>query len=147
MAVALHLSAGLASRYPKNTPPVWLVAALAFHPFSIWAAVELRTYAFCILLSVLLLLFFDAYLAETASRSARWGYAIVALAALYSHYFLACLIAGQGAVLLLRRGAGLRCYLISMIAVSLGFLPLVSSLGAVCPKALQGRVEQRLLWL
>lgn len=129
ITMALHLSAGLATRYLKHTPPVWLVAALAFHPFSIWAAVELRAYAFCILISVLLLLlFFDAYLAETESQSARWGYAIVVLAALYSHYFLACLIAGQAVVLLLKRGAGQRFYWVSMIAVGLGFLPLISSL-------------------
>jgi uncharacterized membrane protein len=75
------------------------MAPLAFHPDSIWAAVEIRTSAFCILLSVLLL-FCDAYLTDAESSPAQkryaWGYGLTALAALYSHYFLACLLVRQG---------------------------------------------------
>ena len=130
MALAVYLSTGLAHRYLKSIHPAWLTASLAFHPYSIWAAVEIRTYAFCILLSVLLLLFFfDGYLAVVESRSAKWFYGLTVIAALYTHYFLACLLIGQGAVLLLlRRWPQLRHYLLSMAVVSLCFLPLIASL-------------------
>jgi hypothetical protein len=136
MAIALYLSTGLVKRYLPGIQPSWATAVLALHPYAIWAAVEIRTYAFCVLLSVLLLQFFyDGYLSEASTKAtpgvwrARISYGLTAIAALYTHYFLACLLVGNGAVLLLlRRWPQLRHYVAMMLLAGGCFLPLLSFL-------------------
>jgi hypothetical protein len=136
IALAVYLSADLAQRYLSKIQPSWLTAAMAFHPYAIWAAVEIRAYALAVLISVLLLRwFYDGYLSEEAlklspaSRRAQILYGIAAIAGLYTHYFLACLLAGNAAaLLLLRRWPQLRNYIVTMIGVGICFLPLLSFL-------------------
>ncbi len=135
MAIALYLTTGLAERY-LGIRPVWATAVLALHPYAIWAAVEIRAYAFCLLLSVLLLrCFYDGYLSEASEKPtpavwwARVSYGLTAIAALYTHYFLACLLVGNGAVLLLlRRWPQFRNYVAMMLLVGGCFVPLLSFL-------------------
>jgi hypothetical protein len=124
IALAVYLSTGLAQRYLPRLRPINLTAAMAFHPYAIWAAVEI---------SVLLLWwFYDGYLAadiKPDSRRAQLLYGLTAVAALYTHYFLACLLAGHAAtLLLLKRGPQLRNYIITLMMVGVCFLPLLSSL-------------------
>ncbi|MFM7427955.1 MAG: hypothetical protein ACKO7W_23655 [Elainella sp.] len=75
-----------ARRYLSRVPSIWVVAAVALHPYTIWAATLIRVYALAILLSVLLMLFFyDGYLSEQPQPRARWLYAVTAVVACYTH--------------------------------------------------------------
>ncbi len=124
----LLVVAALSRRYFRNQHPGWLVGAVALNPFVIWAAVEIRVYALALLLSSLLILFyFDGWWAEESEKRnrARWGYALVALLGLYTHYYLGFLLVANAVALLWRRnGKSLVSYLASMMAVGVAFLPL-----------------------
>lgn len=123
LVVALPLS----RRYLKDVRPEFVLVALALNPMLIWAAVEIRLYAFAILLSGLLLLFFyDGFLAEKSSRAARCWYGGIAVIALYTQYYLGFILATNAIVLLLfRRGRALRSYLLVMIAVGVCSCPIM----------------------
>jgi hypothetical protein len=129
LCVALTLVAlvGVARRYLPAAHPGWVVAAVAFNPFAVWAATEIRVYALALLLSAaLLLLFYDGYLAGR-SRRARWGHAAVALLALYAYYYLGFLLLAQACALLaLRRWRPLRSFCALMAVVGAGFAPLLA---------------------
>ena len=105
----LILVVGITRRYLPKLHPAWIVAVLAVHPFTIWAATEIRVYALVTLLSaVLIRLFFDGFLAATPQNRVRWGYYVVALLSLYTYYFLGFLLLAQGCALLVQRRADLR---------------------------------------
>jgi hypothetical protein len=117
----------LARRYLPGLDPGWLLLALACSPFLVWAATEIRLYAFSLLLSGLLLLaFHQAFLAGRvrAGRAAVFG--LTALAGALTHYYLWFLHLGFLAVLLAaRRREGLKAYLLTMAAVSVCSAPLL----------------------
>jgi hypothetical protein len=142
LAQVVVLAFPLARRYCPGIKPGWVVGAIAFNPYCIWAATEIRTYGFALLLSAMLLLgFFEGYwqkteegpnsagpLGKARSRSLGWRgfHAGVAIASLYTNYFLGSLLIAQGAVLLLtRRWRSLRTYTAWMIGVSLLFVPML----------------------
>ncbi|NJR69385.1 MAG: hypothetical protein HC771_12505 [Synechococcales cyanobacterium CRU_2_2] len=63
IALTIYCAPLLSRRYLPKLNSCWLTLSLALHPYAIWAALEIRTYALGILLSELLLIcFFDAYL-------------------------------------------------------------------------------------
>ncbi|MCU0523782.1 MAG: hypothetical protein MUF72_03045 [Elainella sp. Prado103] len=130
IGLAILVTVSLSRRYLKGIASTHVTAVLAFHPYAIWAAVEIRSYAFSILLSTLLLkFFFDGFLADQPDRRNQWLYGATAIAALYTHYFLACLLASHAFVLLgLRRWRQLGIYLGMMTIVTATFLPLFSTL-------------------
>lgn len=117
----------LSKRFLPKIHSAWIVALVAFHPYTIWAAIEVRAYAFATLLAVLLqLTFFDGYLSKKPSKVARWFYVFLTLSALYTHYFLACLLLTNGCILLiLRRWRCLIDYILSMLVVALCFIPML----------------------
>ena len=125
--LVLVVAGGLARRYLNGLHPVWPVAALAFNPFLIWAATEIRAYALVLLLSaLLLLLFYDAYLSDTPRNTAHKWYVLVSVLSLYTYYYLGLLLFAHGLVLLLlRRKAPLYRYCLGMALVSLCFLPML----------------------
>jgi hypothetical protein len=106
--------------------PFWTSALLAFNPYLIWAAVEIRGYALALLLSTLLFSFFlSAYLEERASRSSRWCYIFLSLFALYTQYYLGFLLVAYFLSLIaIRSWARARAYFFDMLAVALGAIPL-----------------------
>lgn len=112
-------------RYVPTVDPGLPTLVVALNPFLIWAAVEMRVYALVILLSaVLLLLCYDAFLAERPRRSSALLYAACAAVALYTQYYLLFLIAAQAvAVLIFRRSALGRFALAALVALLL-FAPL-----------------------
>jgi uncharacterized membrane protein len=86
----------LAKRYLPDTPRWILPLVFALHPYSLWASLEIRLYGLTLWLTTLLLLFFfDGYLATHPRPLARWGYLLTAIAALATHYFFACLLVAQ----------------------------------------------------
>lgn len=123
----LVLVVGITRRYLPKLHPAWIVAAFAVHPFTIWAATEIRVYALVMLLSaVLIRLFFDGFLAAEPQHRARWGYCVVALLSLYTYYFLGFLLLAQGCALLVqRRWLALRVFVGGMLAVGVGIVPLL----------------------
>jgi hypothetical protein len=126
-AAALFAVAALSRRWLPGIHPGWLTALAGFHPFFFYAALEIRPYALALLLSALLLLLLhDGYLAPEPRRGAQAGFAIAALAALYTQYYLGfLLVAGAVALLVLKRWRPLRSYLLAMAAVAVCFAPML----------------------
>jgi uncharacterized membrane protein len=127
-ALMLWTIAELARRYFSDIHRGWFVALCAFHPFVIWAAVEARVYALVLLVSAQLMLwFYDGWLDEKEqAQRARLVYAVLALCGLYTHYYLGFLLAAQAAALLAQgKMAKLRNYIGWMMAVGVGFLPML----------------------
>ena len=98
----------------------------------IWAALEIRVYAFAALLSALLLLtLYDGYVRIPGSRAARVWHVVLAVLAVYTQYFLGFLLLGIAAAFALtRRWQPLRAYVASMVPVAVLCLPLVYVLHA-----------------
>lgn len=135
VVMALFILAGVSRRFIAGIHPAWMVAATAFNPFTIWAATETRVYALVLLLvSILMLNFYDGYLAGN-SRRARWTHAIVALIALYTYYYLGFLLLAQAVALLpVRRWRAAWDFCLAMVAVGVGFAPMLWYL----PQQIQG---------
>ncbi len=127
VAVTIYLVALLAKRLIKTINPVCILALFAFNPFTIKVALEIRVYAFIILLSALLLwFFFKGYFDSKPSAKAKLLYLSLAVISLYSHYYLACLLIANAIVLLvLRRWQSLKNYLWGMSLVALCFSPML----------------------
>ena len=146
LALTVVLAFPLARRYCPGIKPAWVAGAIAFNPYCIWAATEIRTYGFALFLSaVLLLSFFEGYwqthegsnstgsLWNAQSRIWAWRgfHAGIAIASLYTNYFLGSLLVAQGVVLLVtRRWRSLRTYAAWMVGVSLLFVPMLLALAS-----------------
>jgi hypothetical protein len=125
-ALTIKVAASLAQRLWKNVHPGWVAAVLALHPLMVGSAIEIRVYALVILLTaLLLLLFFDGFVADMGSARARWLYLLVSVVSLYTYYYLGfILFANACALLVLRRWRLLFLYLAHMTAVALCFVPM-----------------------
>jgi hypothetical protein len=119
----------VAGRFFRGIHPGWIAVVIAFHPLTIYSAVEIRLYALAILLSALLFLFFyDGYLSDSR-RNPQFAYILVAILSLYTQYYLGFLLLANGVVLSgLRRWKSLRDYSIGMGIVGLCFAPFLPSL-------------------
>jgi hypothetical protein len=104
-----------------------VAAALAFNPGAIWAAVEARPYGLSLLVATGLLWLFGAgFLCESPRPGRRAAYAVLALLALYTQYYLGFLLAGGAAALVVAgRWHSLRDYVGWMLLVLVGFMPLL----------------------
>ncbi len=122
-------------RLRPDVHPGWIVAALAFHPFTIYAAVEIRLYASAMLLSALLVaLYLGEYAGEGRSPARKLAFTAVSVAALWTQYYLGFLLAVQGAVLVLRRRwQAVRHYLLAMLVAAVALAPFV--------RAVSGQLE------
>jgi hypothetical protein len=127
ISLTIYTTTVVSQRYLKKLHPGWIAAAVAFHPYAIWAALEIRMYAFAILISSLLLLFFfDGYLSDTPKARAKWLYALFSTVGLYTNYLLACLLISNALTLLiLRRWRALYFYLLTMALVGFCFIPML----------------------
>lgn len=140
IALTIYIVAKLSQRLFQDIHPAWIVATVAFNPFTIWAAVEIRAYALTLLLSTLLLLyFFDGYLCEQPKTTARRWYVIFSILGLYTHYYIAFLLIANGcAILVLRRWQTLRWYVLDQLLVGLCFAPMLFVIsGQVQPDGLR----------
>jgi hypothetical protein len=131
-ALAIWLTPAIVRRYLPQLDGRWITITFAFNAFLIWAALEMRVYAAIVLLSALLLLtFYDAFLTRTPSARAWVLYTLCCIAALYTQYYLAFLIAGEGAYLLLtRRGTAFLRYCAAGIMTLAAFAPMLAILPA-----------------
>ena len=119
------LAARIALRIWPKADPRLFTAFVAFNPFVVFAAVEIRLYALAILVSAALWLAFDrGYLSESRLR-ARIALVLLGIAAAYLQYFLVFELAGFATALIVaRRWRSLVAYAIAMAAVAVAFIPL-----------------------
>ena len=126
IALTLVLSNSLSKRYFPSIPSAWVVAGLALNPFLIWAALEIRVYAFVILLSVIAqVAFLDAYWSDKGLRSARATFICACIAGLYAQYYFAFLIVSMGLILAIRRFAALKAFVLDAAIALLVFSPML----------------------
>src|SRR5580704_14874814 len=127
IALAIALVPELSRRYIPSIDPGLATLVAAWNPFVIWAAVEMRVYALVILLSALLLLsFFDAFLARRPSKVSAVAYAVCCVLALYTQYYLGFLIAAQGLTLLLLARRQVGRFALCAAAAGLAFAPMLA---------------------
>lgn len=127
ISITIYIATLISKKLFKNIHPGWVTTAVAFNPFIIWAAVEIRLFAFSILLSAIaLLLFSNGYLDTTPRPAVRWLHTLICVLILYTHYFLAFSIAAYGITLLcLRRKQTFFSYCSYMIIVGVSFIPMI----------------------
>lgn len=131
---AIRLFAGLAWRTVRPNAALALTAFFALHPYLIWASLEIRVYAFVILLSVVLIrLFLTAFIESEGSASRlrypKTWFLIAAIIALYSNYYLGFLLVGLFASLLITsRWRAALTYAFLMIVAGIAFFPLLFDL-------------------
>ncbi len=133
---AIKLFAGLARRFFEPRVALLATAFFAFHPFLIWASLEIRVYSLVILMSVVLMrLFFDGFFEESHAKTQRPQrramavFLFAAIFALYTNYYLGFLLVGFFAALLVSkklRHAGF--YLGLMLVAAAAFFPLLIGL-------------------
>ncbi|HQW84149.1 MAG TPA: hypothetical protein PK987_06810 [Ferruginibacter sp.] len=81
----------------------WMLAIFLINPFTVWAALEIRLYAFMILLSVLAIYYFIKYF-KYNSKQALYTFLVIALVGAYTQYFFTLLVASLAFSLLLYKG-------------------------------------------
>ena len=84
--------------------PLPFAILVALNPFVVYAALEIRVYAFGLLLSALAWLTFDDGFVRGNARPSRIAFVAIAAAALYVQYFIGFLILGLFASLFVVRG-------------------------------------------
>lgn len=125
-------------------------AFFAFHPFLIWASLEIRVYALVVLLSIILSrLFFEAFINEADTKrqnTARAIFLFASIIALYTNYYLGFLLIGFFAALLIsRRWRSSVIYLGMMFVAAVAFCPLLFVLKSQFVANTSGYQEQRSL--
>ena len=127
IALAVVLVPELARRYIPAIDAGLVTLVAAWNPFMIWAAVEMRVYALIIALSALLLLtFFDAFLAREPSKTSAVAYAVCCILALYTQYYLGFLIAAQALTLVLIQRRAIGRFALCAGAGVLAFAPMLA---------------------
>lgn len=124
----LVITPALCKRYAPTVNPLAVTSLLALNPFLLWCATDIRAYAWMILLSTLLHLFFyDAFLGRKHNKKSIFLYIFIAISGLYSHYFIACLLISHAIIIgLTFQFKVIRRYAIAGIFYSLGFIPALS---------------------
>ena len=114
-----------ARRYLTKIKPYIVVAAVAFNPFTVWAAVEIRPYAASIAISAALLwLLFRGYV-DRGRPVWRVLYVCVAIAGTYTQYYVAFLLPAHAVALaILGRRDALRSFCAGGAVFALALLPL-----------------------
>ena len=124
--VALAIVAATARQLVGNRAAFWSAAALALHPFLLYAATQARCYALVVLLLALFMqLLLRVHLRPgTSGVAPRAALVVVAAAALYTHFYSGFLLAaGAVAILVAGRRKALVAYLVEMAVVALLFIP------------------------
>jgi uncharacterized membrane protein len=126
-AATIALVPALVRRYAPQVSPLYVTLAVAFNPFTIWAAVEMRAYALTILLGALVMLTaYDAFAPPKPRLRDLIAFVAVGTIAAYTQYFILFLVMGCGIVLLLLRSwKALTYYVACGIAMLVLFVPML----------------------
>lgn len=114
-----------AKRWLTAVSPVLVAGLYSANVYALWAAVEIRPYSLVqFFTAALLVLFYDAFYTPTPSRAKQVVYAVLALIALYTYYFLGFVLLAMAAPLLIeRRWSRLALYVGWMAGVGVLFIP------------------------
>lgn len=122
----------LTKRLFDETQAKVFAALFALHPFFVWASLEIRLYSLLILLSVLMLGFFETgYLNlyqndEAKRKQARLFFTILAVVSIYTNYYSGFLLVGCFlALIALRHWREAKIYFTQMLIVAVLIAPLV----------------------
>lgn len=124
--LAIFSFSRLARKLWEEKTALFITAIFALHPYLFWASWEIRLYSLIIFITCLLFSFFyDGFLSEETNKKAQIYYALTAIAALYTNYYLGFLLVGAFfALLVLRRWAQAKTYFLWMLCVGVFILPL-----------------------
>lgn len=127
--VAIKIFYDLAKSFFDEQKAIFITAFFALHPYLIWASLEIRLYSMVILLSVLLLKFFEkGYLNHRDTEPQRKSqilFIVVSIVGLYTNYYVGFLLAGGFVgLLILQRWKAAQTYFLQMFIVGLAILPL-----------------------
>ena len=109
--------------FSKTNSSKWMVIVFLLNPFTVWSALEMRTYSLLIFLSTLSIYFFFRYYFED-KRKFLYSFLSVSLIGMYTQYFFIFLIASLALVVLIFKGR--RRFLqfsLCLIPIILLFLP------------------------
>jgi len=148
----------IALRVRPAGDPLPFTALVVLNPFFIYAALDVRVYAFALLLGALTwIAFYDGYFAGE-TRGARLRFGLLALVSIYTFYYLAFALAGYAAALLIaRRLAALRAFAVvaaglvvasipALLAIAATFADVRAALPPVAHVSLRGFLEPILLF-
>jgi len=128
--VSIALFAGVASRLFERRTAILATTFFAFHPFLIWASLEIRVYSLVILLSILLVRFFyDGFFESSEGEPktlAKIFFVVTAIVSLYTNYYLGFILAGCFAALLAtKKWREAKHYFVLMLIAGVICLPLL----------------------
>lgn len=103
IAIAALILHKLTIEISGNKNNHWMLVIFLLNPFTVWAALEIRLYAFMILLSVAAIYNFICYY-KYNSKPALFTFLILALIGAYTQYFFTLLVAALACSLLLYKG-------------------------------------------
>ena len=120
----------LSKYYLPGVNPIYLPALSAFNPYLIWAASEMRVFAFGILLtSLLLVVFYERFILGRQEKQKGILLAGLWAIAFYTHYFFFILLAGLlGYLLVMRSWRKLAQFLLLILFPIILALPLLIQL-------------------
>jgi len=135
--------------WPQADPLPFVVLAVA-NPFVVYAALEVRLYAFALLLSALAwLMFYDGFLAGEDRRARIW-FCVIAIASIYTQYYLGfMLFGGFVALLVAQRWGALRAFALACAAVAAASAPVALWVPGQASAAYTGHesVLRRIKWI
>jgi len=82
---------------------VWYTALFLLNPFTVWICTQMRLYAFLLMLAVLSLYFFFNFFKSGKSKH-QVGFAVIAIAGIYTQYLYVFLLISLGVSVLLFKG-------------------------------------------
>ena len=101
----------------------WILVIFLLNPFTVWAALEIRTYSLLILLSLISLYCFYRFLFENKKKF-LFLFLVIVTIGLYTQYFFIFLIATLGLILLIYKGwKEFWKFCLYLLPVGLLFLP------------------------
>ncbi len=108
----------------KSIWPYLATIVIAFHPYTIFAAVELRLYAMGLLLSIIQFdLFYRSYV--EGQKAWLWWYLIVSILSMYVNILLGLTLAAQNLVLWMNgRSKEARQHLGTLVVVGIAYVPM-----------------------
>jgi hypothetical protein len=92
--------ASIGRRIAPRGPALGFALWAGLNPYAVWAALEIRHYGLALFLSALLWLAFDAGFFSGDRRDARFAFVALAIAGIYTQYFIGFALAGFGVALL-----------------------------------------------
>ena len=101
----------------------WMVVIFLLNPFTVWAALEVRTYSLLIFLATLLIYFFYRFYFENKIKFLYW-FLLTAVIGIYTQYFFTLLITALGGALLVFKGwKSFLNFCLYLVPVVILFLP------------------------